>query len=1026
MREVSCRVFEMLFRALKKKGVPADALANGSGYSLHQLQNKHERIDWSAYCRVMKNAEQIWTEAEMIEIGGAWIDSPVFRHTRLIVGALFIPKHFYEWVATSEAKQKALARGGGCELMFSCMSTKFIDAGRDRAFVEVTLDEGYESCLTFFLFTKGGFRAAPKLFGKDEAIVSLSPIQRGMRFDIKLPAGSDRINSIRRAVRWITAPAAVAQELDDAHVSLQARYEELDIARAKVALQAAQLRTAHTVNGLVQKNLDLDVTLESIANALVTEAGFAGARVQLDADADNLQIVRSVERGTVELTSLEEILEGRGGQPIGKLTVFVRSSSNVTERKELLAFIVPSVAMALDNAIRYLVVEEYRRGLEIRVQERTAELSEARDELAGTVRDLEEAKEVRDRIFANINHDVRSPLSLILLAVGEARRGKVVTETAERTLVAIEHGARRVLRMVDELLILAEGRERDIELAAAMCDLGAMVEATASAWEQAAQAAGLTLEYEAQLGTMLRADPNAIERIVANLISNAIKFTPRRGAIRVRVSSVGDRAILEVRDNGPGIDPNLKSRLFGRFERGSRPQGSAIGGSGLGLSLVKELTEAHGGTVRVDNVADLDADALATDAHLPSEQRHGAIFRVELPLAVADTNERAHVASPSAKLLPVDYGMTALEPQLPSVYEPAGVPRATILLAEDNPDLRDYTARLLSHQYRVLAAPDGIAALALAKGHAPDLLITDIEMPGIDGIELTKRFRALPNHRMAPVLVLTTFNGVGSRLASFDAGAVDYIHKPFEPMELEARVKSQLALRSLALQLLETEKLAALGTLSAGLAHEIRNPANGIINAVGPLRDLLPADVISPTAPAAQLLDIIEHCSRQVASLSRELLGFKRGVELECKAIPLERLLRRVKTTIQHVLEGVEVREQLDYRGTIRCAEPLLAQVLTNLLENGAHAAGHGGWVAVHTGLDEQRVIVEFTDSGPGVPEELRERIFEPFFTTKPAGKGTGLGLSTARDIVLRHGGTLNVKRAADRTVFRLEMPLES
>jgi signal transduction histidine kinase len=103
-----------------------------------------------------------------------------------------------------------------------------------------------------------------------------------------------------------------------------------------------------------------------------------------------------------------------------------------------------------------------------------------------------------------------------------------------------------------------------------------------------------------------------------------------------------------------------------------------------------------------------------------------------------------------------------------------------------------------------------------------------------------------------------------------------------------------------------------------------------------------------------------------------------------------------------------------------------MAQVLTNLLENGAHAAGKGGWVEIRTGIDEQRVIIELSDSGPGVPAELRERIFDPFFTTKPAGKGTGLGLSTARDIVLRHGGRLDVRSTSGRTVFRIEMPLDS
>ncbi len=996
----------MFFRELDKKGLPPATLVDGVGYPVEHFRNKHERIEWSAFVRLMKNAERIWTSDEIVAMGGAWIDSPFLRYVRLISGALFTPKQFYEWMAT-EAKP---TRGGGTQ-MFTCVRTVFTDLGPDALRLDVTLAEGYEPCPAFFLLSKGGFRDIPRLVGKPRAIVETSPIERGERYLVTLAPGSDRVNPLHRAVRWIVSPAAAARELDEAHSTLLVRYGELETARAKLAAQAAQLRTAHTVNRLIQRNLDLDLTLESIANALVAEAGFECARVALDVEIDGVKIARTAERGGGGFARLDRALQGYGQRRTGTLTVFANATADVAEREALLDFIVPSIEMAIDNAITYRIVEEYRRGLEERVVERTAELSQARDDLAGSVRDLEDAKEIRDRIFANINHDLRSPLSLVLLSVAEARSAGALGPSGARTLDAIEHGARRVLRMVDELLILAEGREREIRLWTALCDLGPMVEAVAEAWKPAARVAGLTMDYEVERGVVVRADPNAIERVLANLVSNAIKFTPKGGAVHVSVAARGGHAVIEVRDNGPGIATALRERLFGRFERGVHAKRSAVSGSGLGLSLVKELAEAHGGTVGID-----DAEG------------GGALFRVLLPLATAGAAESIAAVVPA--LRPSDYGAAAQERELPSVYEPPGTPRATILLAEDDPDLRDRTAKVLATDYRVLTAPDGLTALELAKAHAPDLLVTDIAMPGIDGIELTRRFRALEANRIAPVLVLTTFGGASDKLAGFDAGAVDYIHKPFEPGELRARVRSQLALRSLALQLLETEKLAALGTLSAGLAHEIRNPANGIINAVGPLRELLPPEAIAPDTPAAQLLEVVEHCSRQVASLSRELLGFKRGVELKCAPVPIETLWRRVKSTMRHALQGVELRERLDYRGTVRCVEPLLAQVLTNLLENGAHAAGKGGWVEMSANLDVngagERVVIELTDSGPGVPEELRERIFEPFFTTKAAGKGTGLGLSTARDIVLRHGGALDVRQTSGGSVFHLELPVAS
>jgi signal transduction histidine kinase len=1010
MREVSCRVLDVHFRELQKKGLPAGVLLDGVPYSLAHLQNKHERIDWASFVRLMANLRKIWSEDEIIAQGGAWIESPFLRHTTLVVGALFTPKQFYQWLANDS---KSGRRGGGMQV-HTCTTTSFDDHGPDRLSLEVRIDEGHAPCPEFFLLCKGGFQAVPRLVGKEQASVVLTPIDRGMRFDIRLPPGSDRVSRLHRAIRWITSSAAVATELDDAHTTLQVRHEELARARTKLAVQAAQLRTAHTVSGLIQKDLDLDLVLEAIAKALVNEAGFTRARVDLDVEIDGISIVRSIQRGEGGSTCLERELEGRGGtRRTGKLTVFADPKADTAELDELLAFIVPSIAMAIDNALSYRVVEEYRRGLEVRVAERTAELQQARDDLTQTVRSLEDAKEVRDRIFANINHDIRSPLSLVLLSVDEARSrpANELTPDGLRTLAAIEHGARRVLRMVDELLILAEGRESNVRVWTTHFDLGALVANIAEAWKPAARAAGLTLESRVQTDLVARVDPNAVERILANLLSNAIKFTPKGGTIGLEASAGGApgkrHAALVVRDNGPGIPAALRTNLFGRFERAAPLSSAAISGSGLGLSLVKELTEAHGGSVLA-----LDADG------------GGAIFRVELPLPEGVEDETLTNIRPS--LRPADYGALSNEPRVPpAIYEAASTARATILLAEDDPDLRERTARLLSTEYRVLTAPDGISALALARTHAPDLLVTDVAMPGIDGIELTRRFRALPGTRLAPVLVLTTFGRIGDRLAGFDAGAVDYIHKPFEPAELHARIRSQLALRTLALQLLESEKLAALGTLSAGLAHEIRNPANGIINAVGPLRSLLPPEAVLPDTPTAQLLDVIEHCSRQVATLSRELLGFKRGVEVERTPVPIESLVRRVTGSMRHALRGVEVRIELGYRGTIFCAEPLFAQVLTNLLQNAAQSAGKGGWVELRTSAEEHRIAVEVIDSGPGVPDELRERIFEPFFTTKPAGQGTGLGLSTAREITLRHNGTLTVRRAGDRSVFRVELPVE-
>jgi signal transduction histidine kinase len=164
-------------------------------------------------------------------------------------------------------------------------------------------------------------------------------------------------------------------------------------------------------------------------------------------------------------------------------------------------------------------------------------------------------------------------------------------------------------------------------------------------------------------------------------------------------------------------------------------------------------------------------------------------------------------------------------------------------------------------------------------------------------------------------------------------------------------------------------------------------------------------------------------CAKQIGFLSRQLLGFRGSAALELQPASLPELVQRAVAMAQRSLTGVEIRTQLSRERSVMCAAPLFVQVLTNLIENGAHAAGCGGWVEVRANLDTDQVVVEVSDSGSGVPLALRERIFEPFFTTKPQGMGTGLGLSVARAIVQRHGGILEVRDRGPRAAFVIELP---
>jgi signal transduction histidine kinase len=228
------------------------------------------------------------------------------------------------------------------------------------------------------------------------------------------------------------------------------------------------------------------------------------------------------------------------------------------------------------------------------------------------------------------------------------------------------------------------------------------------------------------------------------------------------------------------------------------------------------------------------------------------------------------------------------------------------------------------------------------------------------------------------------------------------------------------------MRLHRAEQLSTMGILTSGLAHELRNPANGIVNAIAPLLMLLPEDIAGPETDVGQLLDAMKSCAEQIAFLVRQLLGFRNNTDLELRPCDLPPLVQRAVGLAKDALQGVDVRIDMNVDRRVLCAQPLLVQVVANLIENGGHAAKRGGWVAIRGGSVGNRITLEVTDSGSGIPVELRERVFEPFFTTKSPGKGTGLGLSVARAIVHRHNGTLELSNREGHTAFVIDLPAET
>jgi signal transduction histidine kinase len=455
----------------------------------------------------------------------------------------------------------------------------------------------------------------------------------------------------------------------------------------------------------------------------------------------------------------------------------------------------------------------------------------------------------------------------------------------------------------------------------------------------------------------------------------------------------------------------LRTRLFNRFEQGNVAPLRGSRGSGIGLSLVKELTELHGGTV---TVADVPSGGSAFTITLPKRPTVRSVAPVPA-LTAAARDERV--------VLPHDLGLTQLAEA--EIVQPQHTVEATILVAEDQPQLRTELGRLLGEHYRVILAPDGQRALELVRRHLPDLIVTDIQMPRMNGFQLIDAVHELKEIRVPAVIMLTTFDSLGNRVKGFEGGALDCVAKPFEPAELLARIRTQLQNRKRAARTAEIERLASLGTTIKGFMHELRNPVNAIVHLLELMPSMMPEGERHKGNQLYDFIALAAEAAEHLREMSNDLLGADTRGELRLKPVALAPVVRRARALLPPDVAKVRFVETPGFDGLASLSERMMAQVLANLFTNAGQAAGGSGWIGFTSRASDGRLILEISDSGPGVPAHLRERIFDLYFTTKDPGAGTGLGLYISRRIVEQHGGTLTAQDGAHGTVFVIDLPLD-
>ncbi len=703
-------------------------------------------------------------------------------------------------------------------------------------------------------------------------------------------------------------------------------------------------------------------------------------------------------------------------------------------------------------------LEQHRDHLEDLVQERTQELAESKAQLEESYERLQDLDRMKMSFFNNISHELRTPLALTIGPVEAMLQGeRGCLEVGQREyLQNIHTNSMRLLKLINNLLDLAKLEEGRVTLQYGAYSITEFIEEIVTSFRVAGEKRGIRIRAEGESGLPpVFFDRDKIEKVLINLIGNALKFTPSGGLVAVRWGQTDGFTKVFVEDTGPGIAPEALDRVFDRFVQADDSMSRKHGGTGIGLALAKEIIELHEGKIEAAN-----------------RPEGGAVFSFTLPLDERQVEEKSEEDSSQDgwtkslfrqaayvedverqdKLLGTEE-VSEEQPGLPEETDSDGrTGRPTVFVVEDNPDMRGFLRDSLCKEFRVHTAFDGEDGWRKVQNHVPDLVVSDIMMPHKNGYELCAAIKGDPRLCHVPVLLLSSKSEIEMKVEGFEQGADDYLTKPFNPRELVARAKNLIRVRKLEkeihernreleeaiqdlkdaqVQLIHSEKMASLGVLSAGLVHEINNPLNAATSSLRTLArslERLQKGVESPEEAGDKMERVSKRALLGLKRCEQIISGLKDFSRKDIEGKKEEDIHKGLESTVALLPQepGWNVPIHRDYRfnGTVYCHLGQLNQVFMNLLINALQAIDGEGDIWIRTEEVGENVVITIEDTGEGIPEETLPRIFEPFYTTKDIGKGTGLGLSISHKIIEDHKGRFEVESAPGRgSKFQIILP---
>ncbi len=699
--------------------------------------------------------------------------------------------------------------------------------------------------------------------------------------------------------------------------------------------------------------------------------------------------------------------------------------------------------------------------------------------LARAKDEAESANNAKSDFLATVSHELRTPLTLILSPLErllETQHTALPGDVRDE-LELIRRNTARLLNVVSDLLDFSKAEAARMEVDWEPVDVNRFTSLMLSDIRPSAVARGRTLAMTGDAIGVVLLDRYKYERILLNLISNALKFSHPGGHVEVALRALDDASFeLSVRDEGIGIPRGELGKLFSKFTQVDGSAKRRYEGTGLGLSLVKQFAELMRGSVAIE-----------------SEIDQGTTVRVRLPLALEDAgprdvepgsrseNSTAQTRRWLSSLPPVaiSAGVGGLEegagapregrlssrpPGPPSGARPgAEADRPLLLLVDDNPDMRQFMRSLLSPSYRLLEATNGLEAQRLIERSPPQVIVSDVMMPLMSGIELIAWLKAHPVLRHVPVILVTARADDEAVASGLDGGADEYLVKPFSPRELLARVRSMVRLYRSYQQLGAEQAEIARHSGMAQVAMDVLHSVGNTLSSAGVTAELVRERLERSRLPRlTRALSELMRGGPEVADPADEPRSesLRRYVDLALAALEQEQAetaadVERVREQLDVIRDAIRAQERYAYRNAYRTERLSVSEVvqeslhvhgvalvtagvalrlelrpiddivanrhdlltiLYNLLDNARAAFGEGEtrepWIEIATWQDGAEVCCAVEDNGPGVPEGARMQVFQYGFTTREGANGIGLHFSANR--MKSFGGSIRIEEGRE------------